>query len=1100
MNEQTKTDASSATDKDFGQTRLERVALIFQRRPYAGLLLILAVYLLLTILHSIIVPITQGEDELAHYRYIKFIAQTGRLPVNAEEREQAWYRSDWPPLYHLLVGWAVSPLDTTHPHLKDVGESPHRRLVGEIFYPRLIIYTADAAWPWQDGILAWHLGRFISILLAGVALIFTYLTVLELGRGATSQSPHLQSPTSPSPNLPIPPSPNLQSPYPPISPSPNPPISNLPIPPSLLAFATTALLAFTPRFLFTSAMLGDDSLFILLSALFIWLLLRTLRGDDRWGVYIVMGLLLGLSIATKYSTGLLPLVIIPVVWWRARQTGWRWWQSGGRVAVSWLATILGASWWFGWIGYYFNTVDRDGWLLGTLSGILNTGPDVSMRRVFAFFTGQQFSGQERPDAIEAGTFGEWGVYLFQTFWGVPVLEQDPLFPWAYLLMLLFCLLAIVGLWRLWRTTTAQMRMTLAVLLAIFLLLLPFPILRFFLTRNILETGQGRHILYPAAQSIPLLLMLGWVTFLKQRPTGPETQRRKSPPYVLRFTFYVLLLLLIWAIFQLSYMTITYPDPLPVQTTTFAPQAISQPLYQTFDEAIHLRGYDLQPNPTQPGDYTLTLFWEALDAVDENYRVQVQAVDAQGDPALTWLGHPLNGIYPTRAWDEGDIIRDRVPLSLVGVPPGAYRLRLNLLREAEAVALREAAVALTTLTVDEQPALIEASTLGEYEYRLDVDGAARWRQTLPLVWTAAGADASPEWALVGPDDVPRPPTVTNDHSAMFNVGPDWPSGAYRLRLVGGDGLETEPLLTVANEPRLFELPPVPDTYTPVEANFGNQVKLLGYSLPTRRVEPGGGLPLTLYWQSLAPVLGDYVVFDVLLDEQQQVYGGYDRLPREYYSTILWAEGEVVEDGFGVPVRPDAPPGVYHLHVGLYSLASGEPVSLPLLQDGQVTEATSVVIGPLKVGGPPPEVTTTNPTPQVRLNQAFEDQVTLLGYDLTDENNLPIPNPQSPSSHLNVTLYWRAETDLQSDYTTFLHLRDPANNTVTQQDNPPANGRYPTSLWERGEIIIDEISLPLDSLPLGEYTPVVGLYNSATGDRLFTDGLPTNEVRLESVTLP
>src|SRR5258705_132674 len=85
--------------------------------------------------------------------------------------------------------------------------------------------------------------------------------------------------------------------------------------------SSTPLLAIPPRFLFTSAMLGDDSLFVLLSAVFIWLLLRALRGDERWWLYAVMGLVLGLSIVTKYSTGLLPLLIIPVVLWRARQSG-----------------------------------------------------------------------------------------------------------------------------------------------------------------------------------------------------------------------------------------------------------------------------------------------------------------------------------------------------------------------------------------------------------------------------------------------------------------------------------------------------------------------------------------------------------------------------------------------------------------------------------------------------------------------------------------------------------------------------------------------------------------------------------------------------------
>jgi hypothetical protein len=149
---------------------------------------------------------------------------------------------------------------------------------------------------------------------------------------------------------------------------------------------------------------------------------------------------------------------------------------------------------------------------------------------------------------------------------------------------------------------------------------------------------------------------------------------------------------------------------------------------------------------------------------------------------------------------------------------------------------------------------------------------------------------------------------------------------------------------------------------------------------------------------------------------------------------------------------------------------------------------VVIGPLKVGGPPPEVITTEPKPQVILNQPFGDQITLLGYDLIVEN-----------STLNLAFYWRADADLLSNYTTFMHLRDTENQTITQKDNPPAGGRYPTSLWEAGEIIVDEVTLSLAELPPGQYRPVVGLYEFATGARLPVPGVPANELALDPIQL-
>jgi hypothetical protein len=350
-------------------------------------------------------------------------------------------------------------------------------------------------------------------------------------------------------------------------------------------------------------------------------------------------------------------------------------------------------------------------------------------------------------------------------------------------------------------------------------------------------------------------------------------------------------------------------------------------------------------------------------------------------------------------------------------------------------------------------------------------------------------------LVGPDDVPRLPEATSDATAIFIVGLDWPSGSYRLQLsTGQDSYQTEPLLTVANDARLFALPPLPQGWTPVEANFANQVKLLGYVLPTRRAEPGAALPLTLSWQSLAPVLPDLLTYAVLLDANRQPYGSVDRYPSGFYSPLLWAEHEIVADSFTVPIHADAPPGVYALHVGQYQLVNGQPQSLALVEGGQTVDATAVVIGPIKVGGPPPGVTVTQAQPQFVVNQSFGGQITLLGYDREQNCQQAMVNCQ-----LAIKFYWRADAAPAADYTTFLHLRDAANKNVAQKDGPPAAGRYPTGLWEAGEIIVDEITLPLAGLPPGEYTPVVGLYEFATGNRLATPGQAANELRLRPIQI-
>jgi hypothetical protein len=251
---------------------------------------------------------------------------------------------------------------------------------------------------------------------------------------------------------------------------------------------------------------------------------------------------------------------------------------------------------------------------------------------------------------------------------------------------------------------------------------------------------------------------------------------------------------------------------------------------------------------------------------------------------------------------------------------------------------------------------------------------------------------------------------------------------------------------------------------------------------------------LAWQSVAPVLPDAITFAVLLNAEQQPYGSIDRYPNGFYSPMLWVEGEVVPDTFTIPVQPNTPPGVYQIHLGQYQLFENTPQSLRLYHQGQPTDNTAVVIGPIKVGGPPAGVVVENPAPQVSLNQPVGDNITLLGYDLPNEQ-LSIDNEQS----LKLTLYWQAGDSLNTDYTTFLHLRDAGNETALQKDSPPTGGRYPSSLWDAGEVIVDEIILPLGNIQPGQYTPVVGLYNFETGERLLTPGNSANEIPLKQLTI-
>lgn len=106
----------------------------------------------------------------------------------------------------------------------------------------------------------------------------------------------------------------------------------------------------------------------------------------------------------------------------------------------------------------------------------------------------------------------------------------------------------------------------------------------------------------------------------------------------------------------------------------------------------------------------------------------------------------------------------------------------------------------------------------------------------------------------------------------------------------------------------------------------------------------------------------------------------------------------------------------------------------------------------------------------------DQVNLLGYDLR-------PASPSPGDTIHLTLYWRAMTSMDIDYTVFTHLIDGTETIVAQHDSQPEGGDYPTSQWLEGEIVQDEHPLVLTSdLQPGEYTLVAGMYDLESSERL------------------
>jgi hypothetical protein len=133
--------------------------------------------------------------------------------------------------------------------------------------------------------------------------------------------------------------------------------------------------------------------------------------------------------------------------------------------------------------------------------------------------------------------------------------------------------------------------------------------------------------------------------------------------------------------------------------------------------------------------------------------------------------------------------------------------------------------------------------------------------------------------------------------------------------------------------------------PLNDEFGQDVRLLGYEFSPEVAQPGGTVILTLYWEAINSQLGDYTVFTHLIDPDGQLRGQRDNQPQNgMYPTYLWDQGERIQDQYEITIEPDAPPGDYNFLVGMYLLETLERLSIVTDEGEDLPERSLQLPGP------------------------------------------------------------------------------------------------------------------------------------------------------------
>jgi hypothetical protein len=135
----------------------------------------------------------------------------------------------------------------------------------------------------------------------------------------------------------------------------------------------------------------------------------------------------------------------------------------------------------------------------------------------------------------------------------------------------------------------------------------------------------------------------------------------------------------------------------------------------------------------------------------------------------------------------------------------------------------------------------------------------------------------------------------------------------------------------------------------------------------------------------------------------------------------------------------------------------------------------------------------PLPQLATPYSFGDRTALTAISVD-------PDPLAPGQSARILLAWRGLAREERDLTVFLHLLDDRGQIVAQSDSQPLSGRYPTSVWQIGETVLDEISLRIpETTQSGSYALAVGLYHQPTGARMPARGPAVDADRAMPLTV-
>ena len=512
----------------------------------------------------------------------------------------------------------------------------------------------------------------------------------------------------------------------------------------------------------------------------------------------------------------------------------------------------------------------------------------------------------------------------------------------------------------------------------------------------------------------------------------------------------------------------------------------------FENGVRLRRYRLSAEEVKAGEtLVVTLYWSQINKSSEvvvrlvlpaTHLFQVPYFIAEDvAPLEATTVHQLEipdqsvrGLYFVSVGlrdAEGEIAalsEGGEPLDILCLSPVRLRSRGAEEQRSKGAWEQEGIVLVEAEAEQEDPQRLRADLIWQAGGWIPANYGTSVRLKDAEGYTVASFDTQPLYGFY-PTSLWRPGEQVCDRRWLTLPEGTPPGSDYSLEVIVYDVRTLQPLVTAEVENVALTQPTMKTDY-PIKHRFPQGLAIVEAKAERAHLEQGEVLPLTVKWAAMASMERDYTCLLRLKDQRGEIVQEWQEPIASSYPTTRWPVNALVLARYPLRLSRDLPAGRYRLVLALAGEELGE-----------------FDVGTIEVTAPERQFTA--PKMQKELNVTFGGEVLLLGYDLTREG-----------TELRLELHWQALRQITMDYKVFVHLFDPATETIaTQHDAMPREGRYPTSRWVGGEVVSDSITLDLAKVPPGRYRLAVGLYDPQTLDRLPPIDATGNPVRDNRIVL-